>query len=209
MKKLQSNVSILPEDSGKEKLQDSSTNITKEVKKEIEKIIIPKEIERKFLVDKLPENLDKYSHKKIIQWYVAITEDGTEVRLRKKWQKFFQTIKSSWNKIRDEFEIELTKDQFEALWDSTAGKRVEKTRYEIPYEYETTGKEWQKIKVTKKIELDIYYGNLDWMLSAEVEFKTEEESNKFVTPEWFGKEVTDDKKYKNKNLAISGKPEWK
>jgi hypothetical protein len=84
MKKLQSNTSIIPEDSGKEKLQDSCTNITKEIKENIEKIIIPKEIERKFLVDKLPENLDKYSHKEIIQGYVAITEEGTEVRLRKK-----------------------------------------------------------------------------------------------------------------------------
>jgi adenylate cyclase len=45
------------------------------------------------------------------------------------------------------------------------------------------------------------------MLSVEVEFKTEEESDQFVIPNWFGKEVTDDEKYKNKNLAMSGKPE--
>jgi subtilase family serine protease len=67
MKKLQSNSSILLEDSGKEKLQDFSANITRETKENMEKILTPKEIERKFLVDILPENLDKYPFKRIVQ----------------------------------------------------------------------------------------------------------------------------------------------
>ena len=44
----------------------------------------PQEIERKFLVKSLPENLEQYPHKDIVQGYLAITEDGMEVRLRHK-----------------------------------------------------------------------------------------------------------------------------
>ena len=75
----------------------------------------------------------------------------------------------------------------------TEGKRIEKIRYEIEYE-------------TSLIELDIYRGSLEKLITAEVEFKTESESTKFQTPSWFGREITDDKRYKNKNLALYGIP---
>jgi len=40
------------------------------------------EIERKFLVNELPNNLEQFPHKNIVQGYLAIGTDGTEVRLR-------------------------------------------------------------------------------------------------------------------------------
>jgi len=156
----------------------------------------PQEIERKFLVKSLPENLEQYPHKDIVQGYLAITEDGTEVRLRKKGKKYFQTVKSGAGKTRFESEVEITEDQFNTLWEATKGKRVEKTRYEIPHESGT-------------IELDIYHGDLDGLLSAEMEFSSEKDSNEFVTPIWLSEEVTDDKKYKNQNLALHGVPKRK
>jgi len=149
----------------------------------------PQEIERKFLVKSLPENLEQYQHKDITQGYLAITEDGTEVRLRQKGKKYFQTVKSGAGKTRFESEVEITEDQFKALWEATKGKRVEKTRYEIPHESGT-------------IELDVYHGDLDGLLLAEMEFPGEKESNKFTPPEWLSEEVTDDKRYKNQNLAL-------
>lgn len=153
----------------------------------------PQEIERKFIIDTIPEDLDKYPNKEIKQGYVSISEDGTEVRLRKKGNKFFQTIKSGGGKTRTESEIEITEDQFKTLWPTTEGKRVEKTRYEIPHQ-------------EGKIELDVYHGDLDGFISAEMEFESEEASNKFEPPKWLGKEVTEDKKYKNQSLAIHGLP---
>jgi len=156
----------------------------------------PQEIEKKFLVKSLPENLEQYPHKDIVQGYLAITEDGTEVRLRKKGKKYFQTVKSGAGKTRFESEVEITEDQFNTLWEATKGKRVEKTRYEIPHESGT-------------IELDIYHGDLDGLLSAEMEFSSEKDSNEFVTPIWLSEEVTDDKKYKNQNLALHGVPKRK
>ena len=80
------------------------------------------------------------------------------------------------------------------MWAATEGKRLEKTRYEIPYQDRT-------------IELDIYRVNLDGLLSAEVEFPSEEASDLFTPPEWFGREVTGDKAYKNQSLALFGLPE--
>ena len=157
---------------------------------------VSKEIEHKFLVRKLPEGLEQYPHKDIVQGYLAITEDGTEVRLRQKGNKYFQTVKSGSGKTRFESEIEITEEQFNSLWEATKEKRVEKTRYEIPHENGT-------------IELDVYHGDLDGLLSAEMKFSSEEESDKFTVPEWLSEEVTDDKRYKNQNLALHGVPKRK
>ena len=154
------------------------------------------EIERKFLVKSLPENLEQYPHKDIVQGYLAITEDGTEVRLRQKGEKYFQTVKSGSGKTRFESEVEITEEQFNSLWEATKGKRVEKTRYEIPHE-------------SGLIELDVYHGGLDGLLSAEMEFSSEDDSNKFIAPEWLNEEVTDDKRYKNQDLALHGVPKRK
>lgn len=49
----------------------------------------------------------------------------------------------------------------------------------------------------------MYEGELAGLVVAEVEFLSEEESEKFIAPDWFGADVTDDKKYKNKNLATN------
>jgi len=154
---------------------------------------LPKEIERKFLIKSLPDNLEQYPHKEIRQGYLVVTEDGTEVRLRQKEEKYFQTIKSGGGKVRSELEIEITKEQFEVLWQATQGKRVGKTRYEIPCQGGI-------------IELDVYHDDLAGLSVAEVEFTNEEDSDKFVAPEWMATEVTDDARYKNQNLALRGLP---
>jgi CYTH domain-containing protein len=38
-----------------------------------------------------------------------------------------------------------------------------------------------------------------------VEFKDEKDSEEFKKPVWFSLEVTDDKRFKNQNLALSSK----
>lgn len=153
----------------------------------------PKEIERKFLLKNLPYNLDEFKSESIEQGYIVITPDGTEVRLRKKDGQFYQTVKSGSGEERTEHEIELSKEQFDEIWDTTEGKRLKKTRFKIPYQ-------------DKIIELDIYGEGLAGNASAEVEFKTKEEADKFTPPEWFGREVTEDSRYKNQSLATKGWP---
>ena len=159
-----------------------------------EKGLKPKEIERKFLISSLPENLDSFPHKEIAQGYIVVTPDGTEVRLRRKGDKYYQTVKSGSGMVRDENEVELTEEQYSSLWGTTEGKRLEKTRYEIPYN-------------DCVIELDIYHGDLNGLVTAEVEFVSEEAGKEFIPPSWFGEEVTEDKSFKNQRLALNGMPE--
>ena len=154
---------------------------------------LPVEIERKFLINRIPSNLHLYRKTDIAQGYLAVDDDGTEIRLRKKGNEYFQTIKNGKGKIRNEFEVEISAEQFYGLWDVTSGKRLTKTRYEIPYNGAV-------------IELDVYHGPLEGLMTAEIEFSNELMSNNFVIPEWFGKEVTLDDNYKNQSLALSGSP---
>lgn len=154
---------------------------------------LPVEIERKFLINRAPSNLQLYPQTDIAQGYLAVGDDGTEIRLRKKGNEYFQTIKEGKGKIRNEFEVEISAEQFYRLWVVTSGKRLTKTRYEIPHN-------------GAMIELDVYHGPLKGLMTAEIEFSNELLSNNFDLPEWFGREVTLDDNYKNQSLALSGLP---
>lgn len=151
------------------------------------------EIERKFLVKELPPEIDRYPHSEIIQGYLMITENDVEVRVRKRGGRCTHSVKSGAGLVRKEAEKEITEDEFNEHWPETKGKRVEKVRYDIEYE-------------DHLIELDIYSGALSGLIVAEVEFESEDESSHFEPPVWFGEEVTLDERYKNKNLALYGKP---
>jgi adenylate cyclase len=145
------------------------------------------EIERKWLVREIPKVTD-LKHERIIQGYVAISSEGAEVRVRRVEDKCFETVKSEGGLTRYEIEVEISQEQFFALWPATEGRRLEKTRYTM----KENGYE---------LELDVYQGSLTGLVVAEVEFESAEESQRFSPPAWFGKEVTDDKHYKNSNLA--------
>lgn len=155
---------------------------------------IPKEIERKFLVRHLPENLENYNHDEIRQGYLVLGKDGSEARIRERGDEYTMTVKSKGDLSRGEWETPITKEQFDTLWPATAGKRVEKIRFSIPGPDGMT------------IELDIYTGELAGLISAEVEFTDEEKAGAFTTPDWFGEDVTDIKAMKNQSLAENGFP---
>lgn len=149
------------------------------------------EIERKWLVDNPPE-LSRQKGAKIIQGYIAASPEGSEMRLRRKDERFFETVKTGSGLKRGEIEIELSRLQFRKLWPATQGRRLEKIRYTL---------KWHR----KSIELDIYQKKLAGLKVAEVEFKSRKQAEAFSPPEWFGKEVTEDEAYKNANLALRKK----
>ena len=168
------------------------------------------EIERKFLIsiENLPENLEEFPQKEIKQGYTAITEDGTEVRIRQEQEdgeeKYYQQIKSGGGEVRFESpKMKLPKEVFDSLWEEKIGKGIEKTRYKIPYEYQDK----QDVKKKVTIDLDVFKNDLEEHLTAEVEFENEEDSKNFVPPNWFGEDLTGDERYKNQNLALDGLPE--
>ena len=152
------------------------------------------EIERKFLVKEMPRGLGDYRASEIIQGYLTATEDDNEIRVRKKGDRYYETVKSRKGLMRKEIEFEIGEKVFNALWPLTEGMRVEKTRYDIPYG-------------GLLIELDVYSGGLKGLVVAEVEFQSVEESEMFTPPAWLGREITGDARYSNAHLAHHGKPE--
>jgi adenylate cyclase len=146
------------------------------------------EIERKFLVDGVPDGVTVESREPIRQGYLAVADDGSELRVRAIGDAFRLTVKSGGGEVRSEHEVAIGAALFDALWPLTGGRRVEKERLRIPH-----GR--------LVIELDVYGGALAGLHVAEVEFESVEAAREFEPPDWFGREVTGDPAYKNQSLA--------
>ena len=147
------------------------------------------EIERKFLISQLPENLDSYQHKEIEQGYLS-TEPV--LRIRRQDTEYWVTYKSAGMMSREEYNLPLNQASYEHLREKIDGLLISKTRYLIPYDDKLT------------IELDIFHGDLEPLIMAEVEFDTEKEANAFVAPDSFVEEVTYSGKYHNSYLSQHG-----
>lgn len=152
------------------------------------------EVERKWLVERPPPEAMATDGERIDQGYVVIGADGTEVRLRRRGARRFLTTKAGRGLVRDEFEVELTPEQYDALWPATEGRRLEKTRRVLDAGQGLA------------IELDEYAGALSGLFTVEVEFPDEASARGFDAPDWFGQDVTDDDAYRNQRLAVKGKP---
>jgi CYTH domain-containing protein len=144
------------------------------------------EIERKFLVKRLPLEILRSRHFRIAQGYLANEPGGRHVRLRKKGKTASLTFKVGRGSVREEREIRLGARQFAILWPATRGRRLRKTRYEVPW---------------KNLKIDIYHGRNHGLVVAEVEFPNHASRRKFKPPRWFGREITGEKRYSNVRLA--------
>jgi CYTH domain-containing protein len=149
------------------------------------------EIERKWLVAQAPADALAAPSELIEQGYLTIGAEGAETRVRRRGERCFLTVKSGVGLSRAEHEIELSGDQFEALWPATAGARVVKRRHLL---YGEDG---------SVIELDVFEGALSGLAVVEVEFDDRRAAESFMAPYWFGAEVTDDPAYKNQRLALA------
>ncbi len=150
------------------------------------------EIERKYVLDRLPEGRNLGTGLPIQQGYVSASED-VEVRLRRAGDACRLTVKRGSGLEREEWEVELENRQLERLWPATAGRRLEKTRYRL----EIAG---------GVAELDCYHGELAGLVTVEVEFRSTRDAEAFKPPSWFGVEVTGDDRWANRNLAAAGRP---
>ncbi len=149
------------------------------------------EVERKFLVNASPD-LGGAQADEIEQGYLAIGSEG-EVRLRRKGDRLLLTAKRGSGLSREEAEVELDRASFDELWALTEGRRLRKRRHVLP-------------QGGLKIELDVYGGDLEGLMVAEIEFPSEEEAKAYEPPGWLGEEVTGDHRYLNETLATSGVP---
>jgi adenylate cyclase len=148
------------------------------------------ERERKYLVAGRPELATPGAT--LRQGYLAVGQPSVRVREvdRREW---ILTIKAGSGPVRTEVELPLRQDEFDALWPLTEGRRIEKTRYRIPLGDRTA-------------ELDVFAGSLTGLELVEVEFDDDDQMAAFVAPAWFGTDVTDDQRFTNAALAISGGP---
>ena len=152
------------------------------------------EIERKFLVNKIPENLENYEKIEIEQGYLT---NKPTIRIRKANEKYILTIKSKFGVsksdngsiVNNEHELEITAKEYEHLKKKIDGRVLKKTRYIIPLDNGL------------KVELDIFKEWLFGLVFAQVEFQSLEMADNFVKPDWLGRDVSDDKRYRNSSIV--------
>jgi adenylate cyclase len=150
------------------------------------------EVERKFRL-RQPPDLSSSESDPIEQGYLVVGADG-EVRLRRKGKKTLLTVKRGAGLSRGEAEIEISAEQFEALWPLTEGRRLRKRRHVLAHD-------------GLEIEVDVYQGELEGLIVAEIEFDSEEQARGFEPPDWLGDDVTGDERFLNENLAVDGAPD--
>ena len=142
------------------------------------------EIERKFLLKNIPDDLENYPCTQIEQAYLC---RKPVVRVRRNGDRFELTCKGKGKMVREEINLPLSEEAYLSLRAKAEGTVIFKRRYRIPYGKYT-------------IELDHFEAPRAGLWLAEVEFPTEEEALSFVPPEWFGEDVTQDTAYHNANM---------
>lgn len=142
------------------------------------------EIERKFLVNQMPD-LQQYSYHCMEQGYL---NTNPVVRVRKEDNEYYLTYKGKGFLVRQEYNLPLNEEGYYHLVEKSDGIIIRKKRYLIPYGEFT-------------IELDVFGEPYENLVIAEVEFESEEAANDFKPPAWFGEDVTMDPRYHNSNLS--------
>jgi adenylate cyclase len=152
------------------------------------------EIERKFLVKGDWKDIVKdCTHVDFRQGYLSRHNCTVRVRIRN--NKGVLTIKGKSKGIsRPEYEYDIPHLEADELMQLCEGAIIEKTRYFVIHE----GKTW---------ELDVFKGDNEGLVVAELELRSEDE--KIVMPGWAGEDVSSDKRYTNSNLSLNPYKNWK
>lgn len=144
------------------------------------------EIERKYIIKNVPEQVYNFPCKRISQGYISI---DPVIRIRQMDTQYFLTCKGQGLISREEFELEITEAQFTHLSTKLETPLLEKTRYFIPIQGDLT------------IELDFFSGNLSGLIMAEVEFPSMEDAENFEAPDWFLMDVSQISQFQNSHLS--------
>lgn len=145
------------------------------------------EIERKFLVKRIPEHLEQYPFHTLEQGYL---NTDPVVRVRREDDNYYLTYKGKGFLVREEYNLPLNADAYAHLIEKADGNIIRKKRYLIPVEGSQL-----------TIELDVFDTPFAPLILAEVEFESIEQAQAFVPPEWFGEDVTENREYSNSNLS--------
>ncbi|MCR5426196.1 MAG: CYTH domain-containing protein [Lachnospiraceae bacterium] len=159
------------------------------------------EIERKFLISKLPENLEQYHFLRIEQAYLCT---NPVIRIRREDENYYLTYKGSGLMAREESNLPLTAEGYNHLLLKADGNVISKRRYLIPLVNPKVveGSPQPPDGYTLLIELDIFSDPFAPLVMAEVEFGSKEAAESFLPPDWFGEEVTYDTRYHNSTMSM-------
>ena len=152
----------------------------------------PLEVERKFLLTGLPDEVREAPSVRIEQGWLA--GETIRERLRRvsdaSGERFYRTIKLGTGLTRAEFEESISREMFEPLWPLTAGCRVEKRRYKV--------REGELVW-----EIDVFEGRD--LVTAEVALPSPDAALTLTLPDWLAhrvvRELTGDPAFSNLNLA--------
>jgi adenylate cyclase len=156
------------------------------------------EIERKFLLDRFPEelieqgSLEFLSRHRIEQTYLVIVEDE-ELRVRRLVHQgtgvatYTMTYKKGHGKVREEHEHHISEWMYQSLTSQYRKKPLVKERTVV-----------RDRETGIIIEID-RYTHLS-LIVAEVEFSSKEEADSFKAPAWFGDDISGNIAYSNKQL---------
>ena len=147
------------------------------------------EIEKKYTVRYLPENLESFDRHTIEQAYLT-TEPA--IRVRREDERYYMTYKGTGGSntalAHEEYNLPLTREAYETLAGKADGCVIRKIRYLIPYKDHT-------------IALDVFAEPYAPLIIAEVEFASTDEADDFTPPDWFDEDVTGQRKYSNAYLS--------
>lgn len=155
------------------------------------------EIERKFLVDDESELfkslMSDLKGTDIAQGYLNTDPEKT-VRVRQKGTKGYLTVKGKQVGIsKPEYEYEIPVEDVKQMM-LMCDVKLEKVRFEVK---EESGLTW---------EIDVFKGLNDGLIIVEIELP--DENSKFKIPSWLGKEVSEDLRFANSNLAKVPYSKW-
>lgn len=162
------------------------------------------EIERKFTISKLPENLESYPCHIIEQAYL---NTDPVVRIRREDDIFYLTYKGKGLLAREEYNLPLNEASYYHLREKADGNVISKKRYVIPIlnpQFNMTqlsSSEFSVDQCSLSVELDIFEPPFAPLIIAEVEFPDKETAEAFLPLDWFSQDVTNDPAYHNSNLS--------
>ena len=146
------------------------------------------EIERKYLIPEIPDNLHITKTRELEQGYLCT---APVVRIRKDNDIYELTYKSRGLMVRQEYNLPLTKEAYAHLLTKADGNILTKKRYLLP----VPGRE------DLTVEFDVFEGKFSGLMLAEIEFSSEEDARAFPPLSWFDRDVTWSGEYQNSRLS--------
>lgn len=159
---------------------------------------MPNEIERRFVLERLPDDLVIHHPYQVVQAYTVI-DDVANIEERVRYRRtpegnysYLHYQKRGIGRIRKETATPISPDEFRRAMVTCLGLPVIKHVY-----HEQWGGRW--------IELHIFRSHRP-LMTIEIEFRNEADAASFRPFSWFGREVTDDRRYNSAAVALYGVP---